>query len=48
MQQEDKEKEESLAGMPAFIKSWNQAYALLLGFLLVLILLFYWFTEAWK
>jgi len=39
--------EESLEGMPRFIKSWKQAYGLLLLFLGVLIVLFYLFSEAW-
>jgi len=40
--------EESLVGMPKFIKSWKQAYWLLFAWLIVLIVLFYWFSEAFK
>jgi len=39
--------EESLEGMPRFIRSWKQAYWLLFGFLVLLITLFYWFSKAW-
>lgn len=39
--------EESLVGMPKFIKSWRQAYGLLLLWLLLLVVLLYWFSEVW-
>lgn len=39
--------EESLVGMPKFIKSWRQAYGWLLLWLLLLVVLLYWFSEAW-
>jgi|GEM_PF-1481997 len=40
--------EESLVGMPKFIKSWRQAYGLLLAWLVVLVLLLFWFSEVWS
>ena len=40
--------EESLVGMPKFIKSWRQAYALLLALLVLLVLLLFWFSEVWS
>ncbi|MDP2189268.1 MAG: hypothetical protein Q8J69_11365 [Sphingobacteriaceae bacterium] len=39
--------EESLVGMPKFIKSWRQAYGLLLAWLVLLVVLLYWFSEVW-
>jgi hypothetical protein len=40
--------EESLEGMPTFVKSWRQVYWALILFLVVLIVVFSWFTEAWS
>lgn len=31
-------------GLPPFIRTWKQFYLLVAGWLVVLILLFYWFT----
>jgi hypothetical protein len=45
---EKRQDEESLEGMPAFVKSWRQVYWALFIFLVVLIALFSWFTEAWS
>jgi hypothetical protein len=45
--QEELVDEESLVGMPKFIKSWRQAYGLLLAWLLLLVVLLFWFSEVW-
>lgn len=40
--------EESLEGMPAFVRSWRQVYIFLLLFLVVLVAVFSWFSEVWR
>jgi hypothetical protein len=40
--------EESLEGLPRFVKSWRQLYVALLLWLVLLIVLFYWFSEVWS
>jgi hypothetical protein len=40
--------EESLEGMPRFIKSWRQVYLGLLLWLLLLMVLIYVSTEVWQ
>lgn len=45
--EQEKAQEESLDGMPRLIKSWRMAYGILLVWLVLLILLLFWFTEAW-
>lgn len=44
----EKEVEESLEGMPAFVLSWRQVYIFLLLFLVFLVVLFGWFSEVWR
>lgn len=40
--------EESLEGMPAFVRSWRQVYIFLLLFLVLLVVVFSWFSEVWR
>lgn len=40
--------EESLEGLPRFVKSWRQLYVALLLWLVLLVVLFYWFSEVWS
>lgn len=40
--------EESLDGMPAFVRSWRQVYIFLLLFLVLLVAVFSWFSEVWR
>lgn len=40
--------EESLDGMPTFVRSWRQVYIFLLLFLVVLVAIFSWFSEVWR
>jgi len=35
-------------GLPPFIRTWNQFYLLVIGWLIVLIALFYWFTVTFS
>lgn len=44
----EKAAEESLEGMPAFVRSWRQVYIFLLLFLVLLVVLFGWFSEVWR
>lgn len=44
----EKAVEESLDGMPAFVRSWRQVYVFLLLFLVLLVLVFSWFSEVWR
>lgn len=39
---------ESTEVLPSFIKTWKQLYIFEIGQLVALILLFYWFGEAFK
>lgn len=44
----EKAAEESLEGMPAFVRSWRQVYIFLLLFLVLLLAIFGWFSEVWR
>lgn len=35
-------------GLPPFVSSWRQLYALIIAALVVLIVLFYWFTVTFE
>lgn len=44
----EKAAEESLEGMPGFVRSWRQVYLFLLLFLVLLVVVFSWFSEVWR
>ena len=44
----EKAAEESLEGMPVFVRSWRQVYIFLLLFLVALVAVFSWFSEVWR
>ncbi len=41
-------KEEEKEGLPPFVRSWRQLYGLVIANLILMILLFWWFTEAFS
>jgi hypothetical protein len=42
------QEEEDTDGLPPMFKTWKQLYITLIGYLFVLIMIFYWFTLAFK
>lgn len=40
--------EENKEGLPPIFSTWKQLYTILVAYLIVLIILFYWFTISYK